>query len=224
MCSCRKRVQETECVSTFKFSIWKIRGELRGLVGDTQTNKRQHTHTHKEETHHADVESIEQVKGQGGNEIDKEPGGDVVNADGAGVVHDLTRRAHKSSSKVQQNVCRGRQQQQKLTAGSGRTEQVSLVGYMITAQLWKQVEWWELEKKHLIFNLNICSLDKKLTSIPWIIRFIHIYEQFLSVLLFKYLTLCSETDFLTTELQNSFLFISVSQTNVLARVYLFIYF
>lgn len=41
-------------------------------------------------THHADVESIEQVKGQGGNEIDKQPGGDVVNADGAGVVHNLT--------------------------------------------------------------------------------------------------------------------------------------
>ena len=71
-----------------------------------------HTHTHTEETHHADVESIQQIKGQGGNEIDKEPGGDVVNADGAGVVHYLTRRAHKSSSKVQHYVCRGRQQQQ----------------------------------------------------------------------------------------------------------------
>lgn len=70
--------------------------------------------THTEETHHADVESIQQVKGQCGNEIDKEPGGDVVDADGAGVVHYLTRSAHKCSSKVQQYVCRGRQQKQEL--------------------------------------------------------------------------------------------------------------
>lgn len=68
--------------------------------------------THTGETHHADIESIQQVKGQGGNEINKEPGGNVVNADGAGVVDDLTRRAHKCSSKVQQYVCRGQQQQQ----------------------------------------------------------------------------------------------------------------
>lgn len=70
--------------------------------------------THRE-THHADIESIQQVKGQGSDEVNKEPGRDVVNADGAGVVHHLTRRAHKGGSKVQHYVCRGAQQQQ--TAG-----------------------------------------------------------------------------------------------------------
>lgn len=80
----------------------KKKGELSSLICH-----KQHATAHTEETHHADVESIQQVKGQGGNEIDKEPSGDVVNADGAGVVHYLTRRAHKSSSKVQQYVCRG---------------------------------------------------------------------------------------------------------------------
>lgn len=68
--------------------------------------------THTEETHHADVESVQQVEGQGSDEVDEEPCGDVVDADGAGVVHDLTRRAHKSGSKVQQYVCRGRWQQE----------------------------------------------------------------------------------------------------------------
>lgn len=93
----------------------------------THTPTHTHPHSHTEETHHADVESIQQVKGQGSNEIDKEPGGDVVNTDGAGVVHYLTRRAHKSSSKVQQNVCRGGQQERKLTAGNtNKIVQVSL--------------------------------------------------------------------------------------------------
>lgn len=93
----------------------------------THTYIHKHTHSRTEETHHADVESIQQVKGQGSNEIDKEPGGDVVNTDGAGVVHYLTRRAHKSSSKVQQNVCRGGQQERKLTAGNtNKIVQVSL--------------------------------------------------------------------------------------------------
>lgn len=91
---------------------------------------RRHTTSHNEETHHADVESIQQVKGQGGNEIDKEPGGDVVNTDGAGVVHDLTRRAHESGSEVQQYVCRGGQQERRLTAGiPSRILQVSLTNH-----------------------------------------------------------------------------------------------
>lgn len=104
---------------------------------NTQMSTGRHTTAHTEETHHADVESIQQVKGQGGNEIDKEPGGDVVNTDGAGVVHYLTRRAHKRGSKVQQYVCRGGQQEQRLTAGTpNRIVQVSLTNYccMIVTQ------------------------------------------------------------------------------------------
>lgn len=56
------------------------------------------------ETHHTDIEGIEQVKGQGGDQIHKQPGCDVVNADAAGVVHDLTRRAHVGGSEVQHNI------------------------------------------------------------------------------------------------------------------------
>lgn len=59
-------------------------------------------------THHADVEGVQKVKGQRGDQIHEQPGGDVVNADGASVVHHLTRRAHKRGPKVQQDVCRGR--------------------------------------------------------------------------------------------------------------------
>lgn len=33
-------------------------------------------------THHSDVEDIEQVKGQSSNEVHKEPGGQVVEANG----------------------------------------------------------------------------------------------------------------------------------------------
>ncbi len=43
----------------------------------------------KRETHHADIEGIEQIKGQGGNQIHKQPGCDVVNADGARLIHHL---------------------------------------------------------------------------------------------------------------------------------------
>lgn len=56
-----------------------------------------------------------------------------MNADGAGVVHYLTRRAHKSSSKVQQYVCRGQQQQQQQrTAGiTNVTAQVLLTKLLL---------------------------------------------------------------------------------------------
>lgn len=56
------------------------------------------------ETHHTDVEGVEQVKGQCGDQIHKQPGCDVVNADRAGVVHDLTGRAHVGGSEVQHDV------------------------------------------------------------------------------------------------------------------------
>ena len=41
------------------------------------------------EAHHTDVEGVEQVERQGSDQVHKQPGGDVVNADGAGIVHDL---------------------------------------------------------------------------------------------------------------------------------------
>lgn len=56
-------------------------------------------------THHADVESIQQVKGKSGNQVYKEPGGDVVDADGPSIIYHLTRCAHKSGSEVQDYVC-----------------------------------------------------------------------------------------------------------------------
>lgn len=56
------------------------------------------------ETHHTDIESVEQVKGQGGDQIHKQPGGDVVNADAAGVVHHLTRCAHEGGAEVQHDI------------------------------------------------------------------------------------------------------------------------
>lgn len=65
------------------------------------------TQTTREDTHHADVESIEQVKRQGCDEVDKQPGGNVVNADGARVIHHLARRAHKGGPEVQHYVCGG---------------------------------------------------------------------------------------------------------------------
>ena len=68
------------------------------------------------ETHHADVEGVEQVKGQGGDQVHEKPGRDVVNADGAGVVHDLARRAHERGPEVQHDVCGGRQRQELPTA------------------------------------------------------------------------------------------------------------
>lgn len=59
------------------------------------------------DTHHADVEGVEQVEGQGGDQVYKEPGGDVVDADGAGVVNHLTGGAHVGGSKVQHDIWQG---------------------------------------------------------------------------------------------------------------------
>lgn len=58
-------------------------------------------------THHTDVEGVEQVEGQGSNQVYKEPGGDVVDADGAGVVNHLPRGAHVGGSKVQHDIWQG---------------------------------------------------------------------------------------------------------------------
>lgn len=57
------------------------------------------------DTYHTDVEGVEQVKGQSSDQIHKEPGGGVVNADGAGVVHHLTGGAHVGGSEVQHDIC-----------------------------------------------------------------------------------------------------------------------
>lgn len=57
-------------------------------------------------TYHTDVKGVEQVKGQRSDQIHKEPGGGVVDADGAGIVHHLTGRAHVSRSEVQHDICR----------------------------------------------------------------------------------------------------------------------
>lgn len=57
-------------------------------------------------THHADVEGVEKVKGQGGNQIHEQPRRDIMNADGAGVVDDLTGRAHVGCPEVQNDIWR----------------------------------------------------------------------------------------------------------------------
>lgn len=55
--------------------------------------------------YHADVEGIEQVKGQSGDQIHKEPGCGVVDADGAGIIHHLTGGADIGGSEVQHDIC-----------------------------------------------------------------------------------------------------------------------
>lgn len=56
------------------------------------------------DTYHADVEGVEQIEGQGGDQVHEEPRGDVVDADGAGVVNHLAGGAHVGGSKVQHDI------------------------------------------------------------------------------------------------------------------------
>ena len=58
-------------------------------------------HTH---TYHCDVEGIQQVKGQSCNQVNEEPGGAVMEADGAGIVHHLTRLAHIGGAEIQDDI------------------------------------------------------------------------------------------------------------------------
>lgn len=51
-------------------------------------------------THHCDVEGIQQVKGQRSHQVHKEPGGGVMNANGARLIHHLPRLAHVGGAKV----------------------------------------------------------------------------------------------------------------------------
>lgn len=55
-------------------------------------------------SYHRDVEDVEKVKGQSRDQIHKEPGGAVMEADGARVVHHLTRLAHVGGAEVQDDV------------------------------------------------------------------------------------------------------------------------
>lgn len=55
-------------------------------------------------TYHGDVECIEEIKRQGCNEVDEEPGRGVVDADGAGIVHHLAGLTHVGGAEVQNNV------------------------------------------------------------------------------------------------------------------------
>ena len=83
-------------------------------------------------THHGDVEGIEEVKGQGGHQVNKEPAGSVVEADGAGLVHHLTRLAHVGGAEVQDDVCQGVRQGQRFKG----TKQQDVLGDRIKQALY----------------------------------------------------------------------------------------
>lgn len=74
-------------------SCWEERGRggerEQGGQGGGKKEGRQEGER-KEATHHADFEGIEKVKGQGGHQVDDEPGGQVVDADLAGIKDHLT--------------------------------------------------------------------------------------------------------------------------------------
>ena len=54
--------------------------------------------------YHSDVESVEEVEGQSCDQIHEEPGGAVMEVDGAGVVHHLTRLTHVGGAEIQDNI------------------------------------------------------------------------------------------------------------------------
>lgn len=56
--------------------------------------------------YHSDVESVEKVKGQRCDQIHKEPGGAVMYADGAAVIHHLTRLTHIGGAEIQNDICK----------------------------------------------------------------------------------------------------------------------
>ena len=56
-------------------------------------------------THHADVEGVEQVKGQSGHQVNDEPGGHVVDADETRFEDHLTRLADVGGAETADNVC-----------------------------------------------------------------------------------------------------------------------
>lgn len=59
--------------------------------------------------HHGDVEDVKQVERQGGDKVDEEPGGQVVEADGTGGRDHLARLGHVGRAEVQDDIwgCKG---------------------------------------------------------------------------------------------------------------------
>lgn len=56
-------------------------------------------------THHSHIEDVEQIEGQSSDQIHEEPGGHVMDADGARVIHNLARLAHVRCPEVQDDIC-----------------------------------------------------------------------------------------------------------------------
>lgn len=63
-----------------------------------------HKNLKKGSSYHCDVESVKEVEGQSGNQVHEEPGGAVMEVNGSGVVHYLTRLAHIGGAEIQNNV------------------------------------------------------------------------------------------------------------------------
>lgn len=55
-------------------------------------------------THHIDLEGIEEVKGQCGQEVQHKPPGQVVQENGMRVKHHLPRFADKGGAEIQNNI------------------------------------------------------------------------------------------------------------------------
>jgi hypothetical protein len=55
-------------------------------------------------TYHSDVEDIQQIKGQSSNEVYKEPGGQIVEANGPRSRNHLARLGHVGGAEVQDDV------------------------------------------------------------------------------------------------------------------------
>lgn len=68
------------------------------LVGDAGM------HSGMGATHHSDVEDIQKVKGQSGNKVHKEPGGQVVEANGTRSRDHLARLGHIGGAEVQDDI------------------------------------------------------------------------------------------------------------------------
>lgn len=58
--------------------------------------------------HHGDVEDVKQVKRQSSNKVDKEPGGQVVEANGTRSRDHLAGLGHIGGAEVQDDICGGK--------------------------------------------------------------------------------------------------------------------
>lgn len=59
-------------------------------------------------TYRVDLESVEQVEGNGREQIEQEPTADIVQSDLPRIIDDLTTLAHVRRSKVEYYICIGR--------------------------------------------------------------------------------------------------------------------